>query len=480
MVLFVLRDAMIGPTGWPWVSMNLPDGKEGSDNMTEQLTKYRPLLVLLAVLIVSALLGFAWGAAAVRVVDTGPWQLEASYQGIYVQSVADAYALDVDDGLAAQRLSFLCQSDGGLDAAFQEATRYYGSDPVQAANLDQLRTLVDSGMITENAEVPVCNTKGVSGWAKAMRILGPLVLVLGVLGVAAYFLWQEGVIDLGALPISLPTREPVAESAAAPAATPAAASPPAASTPSAQVTTRAEPVVPSEGVEVEISETESPVDPSAGESTTRRSPLIGLTGFGRRRDKEAAEPQSAASMGAQISKSAEKTDFEAIGHEPPIVQFMTTYMHGDDLYDDSFSIETPTGEFLGETGVGISEMLGTGADAKYVTALEVWLFDKNDIRTVTKVLMSDRAFNDDDVRARLAPKGEAVLVSAGDKVLLETATLRVQARIVDLAYSEGSLPPNSVFERITIELAAWKREGQSPRSNLPYGSTGSSAFDSEY
>ena len=69
--------------------------------------------------------------------------------------------------------------------------------------------------------------------------------------------------------------------------------------------------------------------------------------------------------------------------EPPVVQFMTTYMLGDDLYDDSFSIDAPTGEFLGECGVGISETIGVG-DPKKVTAFEVWLFDKNDIQDCDK------------------------------------------------------------------------------------------------
>jgi hypothetical protein len=110
----------------------------------------------------------------------------------------------------------------------------------------------------------------------------------------------------------------------------------------------------------------------------------------------------------------------------------------------------------------------------------VWLFDKNDIRTVTKVLMSDHAFNDDALRAKLAPKGEAVKAEPGLRVGLETASLRIQARVVDVSYQAGAMPPNAVFERITLELASWKREGQagggpppmaSPsRANLP-GST---------
>jgi hypothetical protein len=147
------------------------------------------------------------------------------------------------------------------------------------------------------------------------------------------------------------------------------------------------------------------------------------------------------------------------GREPPIAQFMTTYVAGDDLYDDSFSIDSPSGDFLGECGVGISETIGVG-DPKKVAALEVWLFDKNDIRTVTKVVMSEHTFGDDAVRSKLSAKGEPALAKAGDTLVLETATLRVTARVVDLAYGGGPLPPNSYFERITIELAAWQKEGQ--------------------
>ena len=157
-----------------------------------------------------------------------------------------------------------------------------------------------------------------------------------------------------------------------------------------------------------------------------------------------------------MSAVAERTDY-ALEGRPPIVQFMTTYLHGDDLYDDTFSIETPTGQFLGETGVAVAETIDE-KDGKKVTAFEVWLFDKNDIRTVTKVVMSDHAFNDDAIKAKLAPKGEAVLAKSGDTLMLETATLRIKARLVDISYGSGPYPPNSFFERITIELAAWPRE----------------------
>jgi hypothetical protein len=156
----------------------------------------------------------------------------------------------------------------------------------------------------------------------------------------------------------------------------------------------------------------------------------------------------------------------------PVGQYMSTYVMGDDLYDDSFSIETASGEFLGETGAGISKTIGVG-DPKKVTAIEVWVFDKNDIRTVTKVIMSEHAFNDEGVRAELAPKGEAVLAKPGAIIMLETQTLTVQARVVDLAYGSGALPPNSFFERLTIEITAWpkKAPAAAPTGDV-FGETG--------
>jgi len=161
---------------------------------------------------------------------------------------------------------------------------------------------------------------------------------------------------------------------------------------------------------------------------------------------------------SEISRNAEKTNFENLGLAPPITQTMTTYVLGDDLYDESFSIDTQGGEFMGEYGVGVSEAIGIG-DPKKVTALEIWLFDKNDIKTATKVLMSRHAFGDPAIRSRLEPKGELVVVERHGQILLETATLQLLATVVALEYGKGPLPPESYFERITLELAVWPRQG---------------------
>ncbi|WKZ38250.1 MAG: hypothetical protein QY332_09935 [Anaerolineales bacterium] len=161
---------------------------------------------------------------------------------------------------------------------------------------------------------------------------------------------------------------------------------------------------------------------------------------------------------SEISRNTEKTNFEDLGLAPPITQTMTTYVLGDDLYDESFSIDTAAGEFMGEYGVGVAEAIGVG-EPKKVTALEIWLFDKNDIKTATKVLMSRHAFGDPAIRSRLEPKGELVMVEQQGQVLLETATLQLLATVVDLEYGRGPLPGDSYFERITLELAIWPRQG---------------------
>lgn len=162
-------------------------------------------------------------------------------------------------------------------------------------------------------------------------------------------------------------------------------------------------------------------------------------------------------MEAEEAKSqVSYTDYALTGIEPPMSQFLASYKIGDDLFDDSFSVDSASGEFLGECGVGLSETIGVG-DPKKVTAFEVWLFDKNDIQTVTKVLMSAHAFNDDSIRQRLEAKGEPFMAEPGSETVLETQTLRLVARVVDMSYGEGAMPAQSFFDQLILELAVWPK-----------------------
>ncbi|MBO9310396.1 MAG: hypothetical protein J7551_11510, partial [Chloroflexi bacterium] len=182
----------------------------------------------------------------------------------------------------------------------------------------------------------------------------------------------------------------------------------------------------------------------------------------RRRLLEEAKKKQAELEAAQAAQVAASpvAGLTAVG------SFMSAYVMGDDFYDDTFSIETPSGEFLGETGAGISKTIGVGSPKK-VTAIECFVFDKNDVRTVTKVLMSEHAFNDEALRTELAPRGEPVLAKVGETIYLETLTLIVQVQIIDLAYGSGALPPNSFFERLALKISAYPKAKSAPPAVPP-------------
>lgn len=367
------------------------------------ITRLRTLLISFAMLVIGVLLGIVYGWSSGWIVNTGPWQLAPVYQGVYVQAVADAYAAEGREDLALERLSFFCGQDGVL-AAIGYAQARYGGDPQAQGNLDQLRTLITDGAWSQSTDEDVCNVLPIDSRLRMVYEYFPIAAAVAAVGVIGYVIFQ---------------------------------------------------VVRGAGEEPTVARTTAAGRPLAGPPP--RKPPKGVPSL------ETAK--SPAARGAAMSATAERTDYESVG-PPPLVQFMTTYLHGDDLYDDTFSIETASGQFLGETGVAIAETIEE-RDGKKVTAFELWLFDKNDIRTVTKVVMSEHAFNDDAIKARLAPKGEAVLARVGDTITLETATLRVKGRLVDVSYGSGPYPPNSFFERITIELAAWPREGTSGGGTPP-------------
>jgi hypothetical protein len=183
---------------------------------------------------------------------------------------------------------------------------------------------------------------------------------------------------------------------------------------------------------------------------------VGVAGLGYFALSRLLSRRRAPSERATTSRYVEPSAWAA-EELPPVAQFVTTYSLGDDHYDPSFSIEKENGDFLGECGVGISETIGSGTPKK-VTALEVWLFDKIDIRTVTRVVMSDYAFYDETMRARLATKGDLVQAAPGAEFMLETATLLMRARLLELEYAEGQ-GADSVFQRVTLELGVWVKPG---------------------
>jgi len=154
-----------------------------------------------------------------------------------------------------------------------------------------------------------------------------------------------------------------------------------------------------------------------------------------------------------------------VGGPQPLLSKISNYNLGMDNFDESFSIETEDGTFLGECGMGISEALGEGTPRR-IAAFEVWLFDKSDIRTVTKVLMSEFAYNDEGLRSKLLAKGEPVLATPGATFALETTSLIVKVRVVELEYGDG-MPAFGYFNNLGVSLVADVKPGADVSGDMP-------------
>ncbi len=142
----------------------------------------------------------------------------------------------------------------------------------------------------------------------------------------------------------------------------------------------------------------------------------------------------------------------------PIKRWAGTYTLGQDNYDEFFTIETDDGTFLGESGMGILETV-PGASPKQVMAFDVGLFDKTDITTLSRVVMSEHAYNDPAIRSKIEanPQAEAILAEPGKKFILETSAMRVEAKVEEMEYG----PPggNIYFNKLKLSLAVFVREG---------------------
>jgi len=140
----------------------------------------------------------------------------------------------------------------------------------------------------------------------------------------------------------------------------------------------------------------------------------------------------------------------AEAHELNTGHFTCTYIYGQDDYDDYFSIETPDGRFLGECGLSVGRILGRELPHR-VTALEMVLFDSQDHRTETRILMSRYAYEDAELRRELVTRGELMLAEPGAQVLVETDNLEMSATVVEVEYVDRD-PAEGVFQHVAVDL----------------------------
>lgn len=144
---------------------------------------------------------------------------------------------------------------------------------------------------------------------------------------------------------------------------------------------------------------------------------------------------------------------------PPIKKWSGTYNLGNDTYDEFFTLETPDGDFLGESGMGIWEAV-PGTKPKQVTAFEIGLFDKTDIVTRSLIILSESSYNDETTAIKIDgnPQAEGVLAEKGKKYDFSSSVMRIEATIEDMEYGDGE-EGVKYFTKLTMTLSVFLIEG---------------------
>jgi len=134
--------------------------------------------------------------------------------------------------------------------------------------------------------------------------------------------------------------------------------------------------------------------------------------------------------------SRKEIKYEGQG-KPPIMQWNSEYTIGRNPYDESFTLETPEKDFLGEAGIGLNNII-PGSGSEKVRDFDVWVFDKTDINTYSRILMCPGAYNDEELRSRVEvnPLAEAVLAEPGGVFEIESQTMRVEIHIDEVTFAE--------------------------------------------
>ena len=151
------------------------------------------------------------------------------------------------------------------------------------------------------------------------------------------------------------------------------------------------------------------------------------------------------------SETISKEDLSS--EDEPLIHYQTIYKLGDDFFDETFSLDEGD-KFIGECGIGIAETINN-TDPKAVTAFEIWLFDREDSQTPTHFLLSDYAYNNDELLERLKNKGRFDLIERNRDYEVKTQNLRMIVTIKDMEYGTESSDKKSYFNKVTFDVQVW-------------------------
>jgi hypothetical protein len=429
-----------------------------------------PRLFIVPALLLGLCLGLLGGLWAgwmqwpVRWYDTDPSDLRLAHQVAYVTMVADSYALTEDRQVATQRLYELMDDDTSWEQVANlvmrvAVAREEAGDAASAQRIRQVfeASALPSPYLAEWHLTPPDRGMEVTVGLAALGLLA-LLSIIALLrmatapwppsGLTAEVQvqepdWLDGLEGQAPVPQSTEPQSPASVTPAAgwPVAGASAAGWPAADPAGTRPSEAVVPVAPQFPVAEPFDD-----DDEWEDAFEEEDDLLD--------DDDLVSPPALKAFDSPANVEGPQDD------QSPLGVYEAEYVRGESRFDCSFNVEDSDGSFLGECGVGLADLgESEGSESGAAEAFEIWLFDKTDIRTVSTVLVSERAYRDQALRDQLNAKGDVVVAQPGLVITLETLTLRMEATVDGYAYVVGGARPNRYFAKLNVALRTWPAEG---------------------
>jgi hypothetical protein len=162
----------------------------------------------------------------------------------------------------------------------------------------------------------------------------------------------------------------------------------------------------------------------------------------------APSPTSRRPAGAPVATVSEKL----------VGTFQAVYDHGDEQFEESFDLSTSEG-FLGDCGTTVAERLNVASPAP-VVALLVWVFDREDLNSANKLLLSPLAFyGNKAMRDKLTSQyGQQALVEVKEGTFeIRTTALRTEIEVRNLQLAELENIPGGYFQHVELTFRVYYR-----------------------
>ncbi len=394
-----------------------------------RLTAIRDWRRLLVVFIIGMLVGLfvlGWGLFPVNWTNANLRDLREDAQNNYLAAVADAYATSGNFELAQQRLKEWTPAEARtrLDKL---VARFSAEGRIQQAQ--NVQVLADAVQAAPQTTAPPATTPAAAGViqrnSSLLKLLGLLmgVLIIGAgLGLLAWMIFSRRQQTPATITAELRPFDPLPATDEQPGE-----------------------IIGVYNADVDVA-TERPVRPQAVMPGYRPAPPMPDV------VRIPPEPAPLFDEPAAFAPEARSETDLALGKR--LAEFDAIYHQGDADYDEAFVVKGELGTgYPGECGMGIADALD--AERTQATALEVWLFDKSDIHTVTTVLVSDYVQNNPARGERLAEKGDILLIAPNQVFTIQAKALALQSEVTRLDYAEDTEQPHSVFAQVKIHLTVY-------------------------